>query len=680
MRTPFLTLLLCFASAAAATAQETPLTAVPYTPSLDPSFIDKTVDPCVDFYQFTCGNWNKLNPIPADEDRWNVYSKLAEQNQRLLWGLLVQAQSPARNRTPNEQKIGDYFGSCMNTDAVEKAGAEPLSEALGRIAKLDRKIDLASYIAWQHTQGVDQELLFNFASGQNFKDASQVIAFFNAAGLGLPDRDYYVGTEPRFVENRKRYLEHVEKMFQLLGESAPDAAADAKTVMEIETELAKASLTLVQERDPHNLDHPVDAAQLRASAPHFDWDSYLKTVNLGNSQRFNLSEPKFFSRVDELVKERSLAQWKTYLRWHLIHSYAPYLSSQFADENFDFYGRYLRGVTAQPPRWKKCTRLVDHDLGEALGEVYVAKTFSGNTKSDVLKMTRQIENEMDLDIHQLTWMGPATKAQALEKLHAIVNKIGYPDKWRDYSSLAITPTDFARNAQRATAFEFRRDLNKIGKPLNRGEWLMTPPTVNAYYDPQMNDINFPAGVLQPPLYDPKLDTAPNYGDTGATIGHELTHGFDDQGRLFDAKGNLRDWWTEADSKQFTARVSCVQNQYAQYTVIDDIKINSQLTSGEDVADIGGTLLAYLAWKKDTAGKQLPSDGGFTPDQRFFIGMAQWACGDQRPESKRMHAVTDPHSPDKFRINGVVSDLPEFARAFGCKAGQPMVAAHACRVW
>jgi endothelin-converting enzyme/putative endopeptidase len=375
-----------------------------------------------------------------------------------------------------------------------------------------------------------------------------------------------------------------------------------------------------------------------------------------------------------------MADWRTYLRWHLAHSRAPYLSAPFVQANFEFYSHYLRGVTQLQPRWKRCVHYVDRDLGEALGQVFVEKTFSADTKGRALQMTKEVEKAMEDDLHQISWMGESTKQQALTKLHALTNKIGYPDKWRDYSALSIAPGDFAGNVERSFVFESRRELAKIGKPVDRTEWQMTPPTVNAYYDPQMNDINFPAGVLQPPLFDPKMDDAPNYGNTGATIGHELTHGFDDQGRQFDAKGNLRDWWTRQDADEFVKRTTCVSDQYSQYTVVDDIKINGKLTLGEDVADLGGTLLAYLAWKEATRAQDLKPIDGFTPEQRFFIGMAQWACGDERPESKRQNAITNEHSPDQYRINGVVSNMPEFGQAFSCKAGQPMVRANACRVW
>jgi endothelin-converting enzyme/putative endopeptidase len=414
--------------------------------------------------------------------------------------------------------------------------------------------------------------------------------------------------------------------------------------------------------------------------PQFDWDAYLDHLRVPEFQQVNVTEPKFFTALNKELDRHKIADWRAYLRWQLIHSEARYLASSFQEQNFAFFDKYLRGVQQMPARWKTCTRLIDRQLGEALGQVFVARTFSSQTKEEALKMTQQIEAEMGRDIKDLAWMSEPTKQQALLKLHAIVNKIGYPDHWRDYSSVLIDPADFSTDVTHASEFQATRELNKIGRPVDRTEWYVSPPTVNAYYYPQTNDINFPAGVLQPPLFDPKLDAAPNYGQTGATIGHELTHGFDDEGRQFDAQGNLRDWWTPGDAKAFEKRVDCVRQQYAQYTVIDDIRVNSSLTLGEDVADIGGNLLAYNAWKHATAGQDRKARDGLTPDQRFFVGMAQWACGDERPESKRLHAITDAHSPNEFRVNGVVADLPEFGEAFGCKVTQPMMRANACRVW
>ncbi len=663
----------------AASAQETPLTSLPYTPSLDTRFIDRSADPCVDFYKFACGKWNSLNPIPPDQPRWDVYSKLGQENQRFLWGILEQAAKPAPSRTPNEQKTGDFFAACMNEAAIEKAGAAPLKPDLDAIAALKRTAELPALLGRLHVES-QSSILFDFGSSQDFEDSNQVIAFASAGGLGLPDRDYYTNADAKSREIRARYLQHVAAMFTLLGDAPEAAKAEAQTVMDIETALAKASLTRVQKRDPYNLFHKLSQADVLKLAPSFGWTAYWNAIRLTPPPVVNVTEPDFYKEVEHQLGARSIAEWQTYLRWHVAHAKAAYLSSAFVKANFDFYSKYLRGVAEMQPRWKRCVRYVDMDLGEALGQVFVQKTFTPETKARALAMVKQIEAAMETDLNQLTWMGPETKKQAFAKLHVVVNKIGYPDKWRDYSSVRVTRDDFLGDVDRAVAFESRRQLAKIGKPVDRGEWMMSPPTVNAYFDPQMNDINFPAGVLQPPLYDPKMDDAPNYGNTGATIGHELTHGFDDEGRQFDAKGNLKDWWTKQDAAEFNKRAACVVDQYAQYTVVDDIKINSKLTLGEDVADLGGTLLAYMAWKNATQGKELQPIDGYTPDQRFFIGMAQWACGDERPENKRLNAITDPHSPNEYRINGVVSNMPEFSKAFSCKTGQPMARANACRVW
>ena len=659
---------------------EKPLTALPYTPSLDLNSMDKTADPCEDFYQYSCGGWMKNNPVPADQASWSVYGKLHQDNQRFLWGILDDLSKKTSGRSANQQKIGDMFGSCMDEAAVEKAGAAPLKPQLAAIAALKNKKELAALLGQEHLSTEGSGLLFNFGSDQDFSDSSQVIAFALAGGLGLPDRDYYTKTDAKSEDIRQKYLAHVAKMLELLGDKPAVAKSEAQSIMRIETALAKASLTRVERRDPHKLFHKMDRAQLQALTPDFDWNTYLKVAGIPEVQTFNVTQPAFYKELDHQIQTNSLADLKNYLRWHVASANAPFLSSQFVRENFDFYSRTLRGVQQLPPRWKRCVRLVDGLLGEALGQEFVNRAFSEDMKKRTVEMTQQIEQAMQNDIEQLTWMGPETKKQALEKLHSVVNKVGYPDKWRDYSSVTIRRGDFLGDVQRSIAFESHRQLNKIGKPLDRGEWGMTPPTVNAYYNPQMNDINFPAGVLEPPLYDIKLDDAPNYGNTGSTIGHELTHGFDDEGRQFDAKGNLRDWWTPQDAENFTKRAQCVVDQYAQYTVIDDIKINSKLTEGEDVADLGGTILAWAAWKAAEQGKQLENRDGFTPDQRFFIGLAQWACENQRPENQRVNAITDPHSPGKYRINGVVVNMPEFQQAFSCKAGQPMVKENRCRVW
>lgn len=656
------------------------LTSLPYTPSLDLTSMDSAVDPCNDFYQYSCGNWVKRNPIPSDQARWDVYSKLTDDNQRYLWGLLKEASVPLADRTAASQKTGDYFNACMDERAIETAGAAPLKKMLDEISALRSLNDVPALLGRIHLEANGSDAMFGFGANQDFADSSRVIAFAAAGGLGLPDRDYYVKDDAKSQETRARYLVHVQKMLELLGDPARAAKAEAATVMEIETALAKSSLTRVEKRDPHNLFHKFSRAQLMALTPSFRWAGYLAAIGLPSLTEFNVTEPAFFKQLDAQLKTRSVSDWRVYLRWHLAHEKAQYLSSPFVQEDFEFYSKHLRGVEELRPRWKRCVQYVDRDLGEALGQVFVQKTFGPDVKARAVAMTREIQKAMESHLQQLAWMGGDTRKQALLKLHGMVDKIGYPGQWRDYSSLKIDPAAFAGDVDRAAIFESRRQLAKIGKPVNRGEWQMTPPTVNAYYDPQMNDINFPAGVLQPPLFDPKLDEAPNYGNTGATIGHELTHGFDDEGREFDAKGNLRDWWTTKDAAEFTKRATCISDQYSQYTVIDDIKINGKLTLGEDVADLGGTILAYMAWKNSTSNQMLKPIDGLTPDQRFFVGMAQWACGSERPEQKRVNAITNPHSPNEYRINGVVSNMPEFATAFACKAGQPMVRERVCRVW
>lgn len=660
--------------------RDTPLTALPYGPGLDVSSIDRSVDPCTNFYRYACGGWIINNPIPPDQAAWNVYAKLTEENQRFLWGILQEASQPGANRSTVEAQIGDFFQSCMDEAAIGNAGATPLKAALDDIAALRSLAELPVLLARQHRSMFGNGMMFGFDSNQDYANSTRVIAFASAGGLGLPDRDYYVKTGAKSEETRQKYVEHVQKMLELLGETPELARKHARTVMEIETALAKASLTRVDQRDPYKLFHKVSPSQLQALTPAFPWKAYLSAQKLGEVPVINVTEPAFFKELQALLQSRSLEDWKTYLRWHVVHAKAPYLPAAFVTANFDFYNRYLRGVQEMPPRWKRCVRQVDNQLGEALGQVFVQKTFGADTKARALLMTREVESAMEIEIRQLPWMGEATQKRALEKLHAVANKIGYPDKWRDYSSIRIARDDFYGNVERATIFESQRQLAKIGKPVDRNEWQMTPPTVNAYYDPQMNDVNFPAGVLQPPLFDPKMDDAPNYGNTGATIGHELTHGFDDEGRQFDAKGNLKDWWTRKDAQEFQGRAKCVSEEYSGFTIIDDIRIDGKLTLGEDVADLGGTFLAYVAWKNATKGQDLQAIGGFTPDQRFFIGMAQWACGDERPENKRMRAITNPHSPDEYRVNGVVSNLPEFGTAFGCREGQPMVRLKQCKVW
>lgn len=670
-------------SAACAQSADQPVTTFPYTPGLDVNAMDRNADPCVDFYQYACGGWMKNNPIPADQARWSVYGKLTQDNQRYLWGILDGLAGKTEGRSATQQKTGDYFAACMDEKAIEARGADPLKPYFEQIDAMRSVRDLPAVLARLHLALADEGLFFSFGANQDFGNSTQVIAFANGGGLGLPDRDSYLKTDAKSVEIRSKYVAHIGKTFELLGQAPAEAQRSAATVMRMETALAKATLSRVDKRDPYKLYHKMNAKSLQALTPGFDWNVYLAALGETGLNTFNVTEPKFYKALNQQWRGNDLAAIKTYLRWHVTRASASALSSNFDNEHFDFFSRTLRGVKEQKPRWKRCVTLVDAQLGEALGQEFVSRAFSPALKEKALHMTRQVEEAMQKDIESLDWMSKETKARAQEKLKTIVNKIGYPDQWRDYSSYQVKRDDFIGNVERGNLFEARRQLAKIGKPLDRKEWGMTPPTVNAYYNPQMNDINFPAGVLQPPLYDAKMDDAPNYGNTGGTIGHELTHAFDDEGRQFDAQGNLKDWWTKKDAKAFTERADCIVDQYAKYVVVDDIKINSKLTLGEDVADLGGLILGWMAWQ--TQMSTMPEQAavtrdGLTPEQRFFVGNAQWACENDRPENLRVSAMTDPHSPGKYRVNGLVVNMPQFEKAFACKPGQPMVAPKRCRVW
>jgi endothelin-converting enzyme/putative endopeptidase len=680
---PLMLSALAMAAGAALADEAQPLDKLPYTPSLDTEAMDRTADPCEDLYKFACGNWNKNNPIPADQSRWAVYSKMANENQRYLWGSLNKLAAGGAERSASQAKMGDYFAACMNEDAAETAGLAPLRPLLDRVDGLKDKKDLPALIAALQLATGEGRFFFGFSSGQDFADSTRLIAFAFAGGISLPERDYYLRTDAKSRKLREQYLAHVQQMFMALGESKADAQRSAKTVMETETTLAKASLRPEDRRDPYKIAHAFDAKGLQALTPHFDWAAYRQSIGVSAElNQYNVTEPGFFKALDQRIAGMTLPQIRTYLRWQLVSTHAPLLNKQLDALNFDFFGKTLLGTPAQKPRWKRCVQLIDAQMGEALGEEFVRENFSPELKEKTVQMTREIETAMGQSIDALGWMSDATKVRAKEKLVSILNKVGYPDQWRDYGALQVSRSDFVGNVQRGNAFELKRQLAKIGKPLQRGEWNMTPQTVNAYYDAQMNDINFPAAVLQPPLYDAKMDDAPNYGNTGGTIGHELTHGFDDEGRQFDAQGNLKNWWTPADGKAFEQRAACVVKQYGGYTVVDDIKINSRLTLGEDLADLGGLILAYSAWKAHVANMTLESRDGLTPEQRFFVGFAQWDCGDARPEYARVHARTDPHSPSVYRINGVVVNMPEFQKAFACKPGAKMSKpdAERCKVW
>jgi putative endopeptidase len=674
----------CLALAAAFTGTR-PASAAEPAPATTPAAsdaaaaLDRSTDPCTDFYQFACGGWLKANPIPGDQSRWGRFDELAEHNRLALKDVLEKAAAGTGQRQPIDQKIGDLYASCMDEPAVEAKGVGALKADLDRVAALKAKSELADLTASLHAVGVG--VLFQFTSTQDFKDPNSVIAEADQGGLGLPERDYYFKDDAKSVELRKQYVAHVQGMFELLGDAPDEAAAGAKTVMDIETALAKASLDVVARRDPNALYHKMTPKELLALNPSFDWDRYAKAAQTPPLVSVNVDVPDFFKGLEEQIKTVSLDQWKTYLRWHVVHSSARALSSPFVNENFAFYGKTLTGAKELRPRWKRCVAFVDDSLGDALGQRYVEATFGADGKERMSKLVAALEKALDQDLKALPWMTEATKKQAFVKLNAMANKIGYPDKWHDYSTIRITPDDFLGNLNRSAAFETKRQLDKIGKPLDRAEWGMTPPTVNAGYNPPLNDITFPAGVLQPPFFDKTMDDAVNYGGIGAGIGHEITHGFDDEGRQFAADGSLSDWWTEADAKEFEKRADCIVQQYGDYVAVDDLKLNGKLTLGENVADSGGVRIAYMAMTQAVAdAAKAESIDGLTPDQRFFVGFSQIWCENRTPEFARLVAQTDPHSPARYRVNGVVSNMPEFQKAYGCKAGSPMVRPNACRVW
>lgn len=639
--------------------------------------LDRTVSPCQNFYQFACGDWLKNNPIPPDQSTWGRFSELHERNQGLLRDIL-ETSAAKTTRSAVEQKIGDYFSSCMDEKAIEANGIASLRPMLDPIDKLTDKKQLTSELIRLHPSGVNA--MFSLGSSQDLKKADEVIAWLDQGGLGLPERDYYFKEDAKSVEIRKAYVAHIAKMFELAGEKQPDAVAKAGTVMKLETALAKGHLDITSRRDPNKLYHRVTVKELVALAPSVAWPEYLPAVGAGQPS-LNVAVPEFFKALEEQINTAPLSDWKTYLRWHILHNAAPLLPPSFVNENFVFYGKILTGAKELRPRWKRCVQFVDSDLGEALGQKYVEMTFGEQGKERTMAMVKALGKALETDIGTLDWMTPATKKRALDKLHSITDKIGYPETWRNYSALDIKAGDAIGNSFRSNRFEFRRQMDKIGKPVDKKEWYMTPSTVNAYYDPQNNNINFPAGILQPPFFDNKLDDAVNLGAIGAVIGHELTHGFDDEGGRFDAKGNLDNWWTEKDLKEFESRTKCVAKQYAGYTAVDDLKLNGELTLGENVADNGGLRIAHMALIDMIAGKTQKKIDNFTPEQRLFLGWGQIWCENTRDEARRLRAQTNPHSPGMWRVNGTVSNMPEFQKAFACTTGDSMVrGGNACRVW
>jgi putative endopeptidase len=663
-------------------AAEQATTSLPYTPSLDINAMDRSANPCDNLYQYSCGGWIKNNPIPADQASWSTYGKLYVDNQRYLWGILQELASNTDQRSAGQAQLGDYFAACMNVDAIDQAGTNPLQAELAAIEQLQDRAGLAGLVGELIRSSDTNNYFLALGSQQDAEDATQTIGAVFAGGLGLPDRDYYLGDTPDRKAILDGYRDHVTAMFELLGVQRDEAVNSAAVVLAIESRLAKATLTLVERRDPYNTYHRMSLAELQKMIPVFDWTVFFQRVGLQTEPWINVSQPVFLLEMQSVIEQESIQNLQTYLRWALLNTRAELISQPFRDQHFAFFSKRLRGIDQQRPRWRTCTSLVDQQLGEALGREFVERNFPPQVRDDVKRMAVQMQQAMAERIDSLGWMSAETREQAHDKLQKMRDKIGYPDQWRDYSAVEIRADDFYGNFSRATWFDLQRQMSRIGQPLDRGEWFMTPATVNAYYNPSMNDINFPAGVLMPPLYDPKLDDAPNYGNTGGTIGHELVHGFDDEGRQYDGDGNLREWWTESDATSFEERADCVRKQYGSYRVIDEIFINAELTSGEDIADLGGLILAWDAWQRETAGQDLQPADDLTPEQRFFVGFAQWACAAERPESLRLHAATDPHSPPEYRVNGVVVNMPEFAKAFNCPADAALVKpeAEVCRIW
>lgn len=673
---------LCAALAVAAATNSASLRAQEAAAAMKPGFdirtLDRSASACDNFYQFACGGWLNKTEIPVDRSRWGRFSELDERNQSTLHDILEEASKDDPKRDAKTRQVGDSYAACMDEATIEKKGLSSIKPELDRIAALSKPKELPALVAHLHQIGVD--VLFGFGSEQDFKKPQQILAIADQGGLGLPDRDYYFKEDDKSKETRDKYVAHVTKMFALAGETPEAAAAAAKSVMTFETALAQASKDLVSRRDPASLYHPTTRKDLDTLTPHFSWAAYFKAVEAPEIVSVNVTTPDFFKAFDAAIASTDIGAWRTYLEWQTLTAAAPLLTRAFVDENFAFFGQALTGAKELRPRWKRCADRVDTELGEALGQAFIDRRFGPDGKARMLTMVEALEKSLQADIKTLPWMSDPTKVKALEKLAAFGTKIGYPDTWRDYSSVKITRDDAIGNSKRATAFEFARQLAKIGKPLDRKEWGMTPPTVNAGYHPLRNDINFPAGILQPPFFDKEIDDAVNFGAIGAVIGHEMTHGFDDQGRQFAADGSLTDWWTAEDGKEFEKRASCVEQQYGEYTAVDDIKLNGKLTLGENVADNGGVRVAYAALLDTLSGKKVEPIDGFTPEQRFFLGYGQIWCEKQRPEMARLRAQVDVHANAQSRVNGVVSNMAEFAKAFACAPKSPMVRENACRVW
>jgi endothelin-converting enzyme/putative endopeptidase len=644
---------------------------------VDTSAMDKKVDPCVDFYQYACGSWIANNPLPADRSRYGRFETLRERNEAVLLDIVQGAAAKGAAASETERKIGNHFAACMDTASIEKKGLAPVKADLDRIRAIRGEEELMEQIGLLHVKGVP--VVFLFGAAPDMKDSGKTIGHLTQGGLSMPDRDYYLKTDEKSVEIRKKFEAHVAKMFKLAG-FAPDAAASAaRSVLEFETVIAKASMERAALRDPKVRYNPVTLAQLAAMTPEVPWENYFAAVGAPRFEGLNIMAPSYIKKVAADLRGQSLDAWKVYFSYHVLRSASSHLPAAFDEEAFDFYGRTVAGTKEQRPRVKRCVEAVDAHLGDLLGQKYIEVAFGGASKEKITEMVNALEKALEKDIEALPWMSAETKKAAVAKLHAITNNVGTPKKWRDYSAVTIARDDYHGNAQRASEASHKRNIVKIGKPTDRTEWGMTTPTVNAFYNPSLNSINFPAGILQFPFFDAQRDAAANFGGIGAVIGHELTHGFDDSGRKFDAQGNLRDWWTAQDGAEFEKRAACVANQYSTYTAVGDVKLNGKLTLGENVADHGGVRVALMALL-DTLGGKTDKLDGFSTDQRFFLGFAQLWCQNASDEQSRLRALTDPHSPGKYRVNGTVQNMPEFQKAFSCKAGQPMVSSNACRVW
>jgi predicted metalloendopeptidase len=591
--------------------------------------------------------------------------------------ILQGASVVTEKRSQLDQKIGDAYAACMDTATIEKRGLEPIKPELDHIRAMENASGVMDELVRLHRMGI--QAAFVFAARPDQKDSNRTIAALSQGGLSLPDREYYLKTDAKSVETRARFLAHITKMFQLEGESAEESAQGAQMVMDIETILAKDSMDRVTQRDPLQTYHIMTKAQAQDLAPNFPWEAYWKAVGAPQFETLNVSQPDFFKKIATDLQGQPMAAWRAYFGFHLLHSAANELPAAFEKEEFDFWSRYLTGAKEPRPRTSRCVLAVDRQLGDLLGQKYVELTFGADAKAQITQLVDAMEKAMGEDIHALPWMTDETKLAALEKLKAITNNVGAPRTWRKYAQLTISRDDFLGNGQRAATLEHQHHLDKIGKATDKTEWRMTTPTVNAFYSPETNSINFPAGILQPPFFDPRRDVALNYGGIGAVIGHEMTHGFDDQGRKFDGSGNLRDWWTAKDRAEFEKRAACVADEYSSFTAVDDVKLNGRLTLGENTADNGGLRIALLALQS-TLGAKAEKVDGFTAEQRLFLGFAQVWCENSSAESSRARAIVDPHSPGRYRVDGTLQNMPEFQKAFSCKAEQPMVSANACRVW